>query len=416
MTFKRDYCFIYILSKLLEEKGCECIIVNNTNLHKKYFRLWKPHAVFFVTLSHARSIRSSYPNAKLFLWAAEGGYEDESEELAILDNPELISSIDKIYLWGEATLKAMENKMGKLNFTEDRKKTVKEKCVIAGNPRMDIAKFHTQRLLEKTKKTNIGLIGNFYYINNKNYHPFSVMLDSELSKKGSMGKLDEIQFQIRQLKTYCDLMRELGTDDYSFSFRPYPLENIENYKTLTHTEKLPFEISDLLDFSIWIARQDLIIGATSTTISQIAAAKKPYINIDKLNKRPSRHYDMEMSKGLKKHQPASYTEMMQMVRDYEKYKLDNPTIQGKLDYYHNASGTGSAIRAVAKDIEGQLTNSHDTKSLLNKSAACFLDDLWSSYIEKRSAEELKNNYSYFRRSQVESEIAHLLPLTINIQT
>lgn len=400
MTFQRDFSFIYVLSKLLEKMGCECIIVNNTNLHKKFFKLWNPDAIFFVTLSHAKSIITSYPNAKLFLWAAEGGYKTTSEELRILEDDFLQKNLSRIYLWGQGTQDAMEEKMKDLNFSEEQFNIIRNKCALAGNPRMDISRFQAETCNENSNKTRIGFIGNFYYINNNAYHPFSILLDSELSEKGSLNKLDIIQFQIRQLKTYCDLMQDLGTEKYSFSLRPYPLENFHNYKTLTHTKKFPFQVDESLDFSSWVMKQDLIIGGTSTTLSQIAVAKKPFINNDKLNKRPVREYDKLMAKGLTKHQPLTYKQLLEMVEHYQNYVFDNVEINETMKYFYNTSNSKSVICEVAKDIYNNLFDCSKKIRLLQTSDVLYLDNLWSLYIEKRSAKELKNNYTYFRRSLI----------------
>lgn len=417
MTFQRDFSFIYVLSKLLEKMGCECIMVNNTNLHLKIFKLWNPHAVFFVTLSHAKSIKASYPNAKLFIWAAEGGYKTISEELKILDDEYLQENIDRIYLWGEGTREAMNQKMTDLKFPHDKVEFINKKCMLAGNPRMDICRYYPENTGQDPNKIRLGLIGNFYYVNNKIYHPFPIMLDSELSEKGALHKLDVIQYQIRQLKTYCEIMTDLGTDKYEFSLRPYPLENLHNYKTLAHTKKYPFQINDSLDFSTWVMEQDVIIGATSTTLSQIAVAKKPFINVDKLCERQERQYDAVMAEGLKKHQPKTYSELLKMVKNYKNFKFDNPAIHKQLDYFYNASEQDSVICRVAKDLYDNLSDLPKISSFLNKGSVLCFDDLWSTYIEWRSADELRENYTYFRRScitpKADAEFAKVIDVIVS---
>jgi len=419
MTFKRDFSFIYVLSKLLGKMGCECIIVNNTNLNKKYFKLWNPDAIFFVTLSHAKIIKSNYPNAKLFLWTAEGGYDAIlSEELSMLEDEEQQNIIDRVYLWGQGTFDAIEKRMSDLKFSTEKSENMRNRYLIAGNPRMDICKFSLPVSQKEAKKINIGFIGSFYYLNNKNYHPFTIMLDSEFADNKSgdyIDKLDEVQYQIRQLKTYCNIMTTLGTDKYTFSLRPYPLENVARYKTLSHAKKFPFKISTSLDFSSWVMQQDIIIGGTSTTIAQIAVAGKSYINVDNLNKRTLRPYDEIMSDGLKKHQPSSYSQLLKMIENYKEYVFDNLEIHKKMNYYYNSSNEKSVICEVAKDMYRQLSDSSNSIWFLNKSLILLLDNLWSSYIERRCADELKDNYSYFRRSDIISKAeAEFDPVIENI--
>ena len=415
MTFQRDFALAYILSQILETMGCECLIANNATLHAKYFKLWKPNAVFLVTLTHAKHINASYPEAKLFLWAAEGGYA-ESEELSIIGDEVLENLPMRVFLWGNGTLEAAREKIKKLKLSTTESSFFLDKCSIMGNPRMDLCKFRPHTKKSEHDKIKIGFIGNFYYINNIKRHPFDMILNYEFATPRNTKNLPEMLFQIQQIKTFCDLIHDLGHDKYAFSLRPYPLENIENYAAATKNNTPALEIGDEIDFVSWMAKQDILIGATSTTIAQIATMGKPYINIDKLDKRPDRQYDRQIDRGLKNNKPATYPELLAMISDYKKHTLNNPVIQDHIKLYHNEPQEGSTILKVARDIHTNLKKAPKASSgIISTKLAARFDKMWCAYLERKAKKELRCDYSYFNAARIIPRAAReFMPLVENI--
>lgn len=402
MTFKRDFGMIYILSKLLEHLGCECIIANNTNITQPFMRLWKPHAVFFVTLSHARSLRKTYPNAKLFHLSAEGGAFTDPVELAIVNDEWTINNIHRFYLWGKGTYDAISAKLGNSTFPKTRIPDIRDKCMIVGSPRVDICRF-SDTLPKHTgnNKIRIGLVGSFYYLNNIKHNPLKLLGIHELGNH-SNDTADQLRFQIRLCETYCRLIKTLDRQSYSFSIRPYPLETIDSYIGFD-----PFaEINTYLEFTSWLVEQDLIIGSTSTTVTQIAATGKPYINLDVMLNRKEWEFGSILSSGLEKHQAKSFDDVLTMINSYQDFKFANPEMTAKLDYYYNASEKKSVLYRIAKDISEQIGDSTiSSRSILPKSFVLKCIALWSSYIKIRSKKELTSDYSYFRLTDAEKQAA-----------
>lgn len=394
MTFKRDFGMMYVLSKLLESLGCDCIIANNTNLNLSCLRWWRPHAVFFVTLSHAKTISEAYPNAKLFHLSAEGGAFYAPAECSILEDEKTIDNIHQFYLWGKGTYDLISKKEHSLK--KQPKTKITDKCMIVGSPRMDLCTFADKsRKNVADKKIKIGLVGSFFYLNNIKQNPLETLGIHELGDFPDQTG-DHLRFQIKLCETYCKLIRHLDKNVYSFSIRPYPLEIIKSYIGFE-----PFaEINTNLEFTSWLTEQDIIIGSTSTTVTQIAATELPYINLDAFLERKEWPYGNFLSSGLENHQAKRFDEILSMIKNHQDFKFKNPKMTEMIDYYYRSPEKGSALYRVAKDIVEKVKCSPLYKSYLPKSIVLKCMDTWAAYIEKRSTEELATDYSYFLFSRV----------------
>jgi surface carbohydrate biosynthesis protein len=410
MTFKRDFGMIYILSKLLEHLGCECIIADNTNVTRPFMRLWKPHAVFFVSLSHTRSVRKAYPNAKLFHLSAEGGSFTAPAEFSILNDEWTIDNMHRFYLWGRGTYDAISSESDRLELRREGIPDIKEKCMIVGSPRMDICRFSdTSKSRSDGAKIRIGLVGNFYYLNHIKFAPLSLLAMHEFAND-SIDTAEQLLFQVKLCETYCRLIKTLDRNSYSFSIRPYPLEKMDSYKNFGSFA----EINTYLEFTSWLIEQDIIIGSTSTTVSQIAATGKPYINLDAMLDRRDWDFGSILSTGLERQQAKCFDDVLTMINNYQDFKFTNLEMTEKLDYYYNASEKKSVLYRVAKDIFEQIGDpAISSGSILPKSFVLKCIALWSSYIRKRNKKELAADYSYFRLADAEKQAALELGGVIN---
>ncbi|MBF0300012.1 MAG: hypothetical protein HQK51_14915, partial [Oligoflexia bacterium] len=315
MTFKRDFGPVYILSKLLEKLGCECVVANNRNLLTKRLRLWNPHAVIFLTLSRMRDIKKVFPKAKLFYYSGEAGDNSVlSPEYLIIKDPFLYNSISKTYLWGNTLAKALLADFKKFKHLPSNK-DFESKFFLAGNPSIDIAKYGL-KCSTNDRKIKIGLIGSFSLINNPNASLIYSLYETNSNTHYAVYNIvfEEARFQVNLLETYKTIIEKLDPNKYEVSFRPYPLESMDNYKEVTFFTRHNVTIDDSISFFTWLSNQDVILGGSSTTIIQLMITNRPYINLDLLHNRTTVPDDLKRLECIKsKHCPKTMDELFYMI-------------------------------------------------------------------------------------------------------
>lgn len=407
MTFKRDFGATYILSKLLERLGCECIIAHNTNYLSKPFRMWNPDAVFFVTLGRTERIMKAYPGAKFFLWTGEGGERPEYlEEVKVVNSKELFDRFSKVYLWGESAMQHVKEAVrneGARHFLHGRENLIDGKFRIVSNPRNDLIKYSPD--LKKGAKIRIGLIGTFWLIN-PTFPSFNMMNYLLESGKHNDRLTEEASFQVRFLNHVYHLVNKLDPEKYEFSIRPYPLESFNAYRDGKFFRESGISMDDSIDFGSWMNRQDLIIGTTSSTSCQLAIARKPFINLDEMCGRPPEYFEnilipKELISDSRRNCPENEREMFDMIGKYEDYRLTSPEIEKSFSWLYNISYPHSSLAETAKGIVGILRESRMPEtSGISRNMAMLLDRINMSYRNFRNSREMSFDYSFFMPGKV----------------
>ena len=284
MTFYRDYGISFILSKLLEKLGHECHIVSTENYLSKDTILSNPDAIFFMTANRAKNIIKHYPNAKLFFCSAEGHQELKLDEEYFIKNHELSENFINFFFWGKNSLDRFKKILKKTNISNDLKNKFLKKCLIVGHPRLDTIKFSQKK--KKTNKMQIGFIGSAHFLSRIDNLSLSTdIINRELSNL--KYRTEQMLYSANQLTTYTKIIKRLGFEKYSFSYRPYPQESREAIKATTIYKEKKLSLSNELDFGTWMSKNDLIIGDVTDTFTYMYTAKKPYISISKILGRPA---------------------------------------------------------------------------------------------------------------------------------
>ena len=420
MNFKRDFGIMYILARLLEHLGCECFIGNNNNYVSRRVKQWKPHAIFFGTITRTKVLRENYPNAKLFFSVFEtGGLNAKSQELSIIQDEFLFNALSKVFLSNKSakgTIVEIVQQAGVNHFLYNREHLIEEKYDLAGAPRRDLAIFSKSNSIPQGgKKIRIGFVGNFSYINNNNIG--ANILNSILD---SMDP-DEIVFQIRLLETYMNIVNELGCDKYEYSIRPYVIEPKEQYFT-EFVNKNNITIDSSLDFATWLNKQDLIIASTSSTILQIYMLNKSYLNLDLLNGRKLRpgYFFKVMDTILRKNAPKNDKELYEMIKNYNNFKLSDPELNNMLDLFFGSSMKHSILLHIACGIVTTLRKDASPEGgRISLGLLVSADHLRNRFgellVNLKGPKKVKHDYSKFNLKEIlPKAIEELDPIVENI--
>ena len=401
MTFARDFGMTYLLSRLLTRLGCECVVANNSNLTALPMRLWNPDAVFFVTPGRADKLAEIYPDAKLFLFSAEGSVNYSRNETDIAQDSKMLGMFTRIYLWGEVPRKyVLEKYMLTPNAAAE---LFDSKFKVAGNPRGDIIKYGIPK--QKTGKIKIGFVGNFWILNTikKNFSIFSYLFD----KYSNTRTWEDIIYQIRYLQVFTEIIEQLDLGRYEISLRPYPLERKDIYYDIEYVKNRGIEIDESVDFSSWIKKQDIIIGnGISTTISILTVEKIPFINLTKVCGSSLEIYEKVMPPQLMsvmtKNSPSTVQETLEKIRTYDQHVYYSDESVDLLDELYSTKSVNSSILRTAIDVVSVMNKcgTGPGKSKLPFEIIKMLDRLDMKYKYFRNRNTMDNDYSFFQYADV----------------
>lgn len=420
MTFKRDFGFVYCLSKVLEKLNCEIYVCSNTDYLGWPMRLWKPDVIFFVTHGRMERIAKRFPEAKLVLWNAESCRLDTDDpvEMQIAANETDYKNMGKVLLWGQGAKDIILNKAKKENWhwvTNDIE-TFDRKFVVVGHPRLDLAKYgKTER--RQNDAIKIGVIGLCSGINNVKHTTVELLLDA-YDTEGTIDRVGDFHFEAQYFDLIAKLMHQLDNKKYEFNIRPYFLENLENYYTANVVKSGRLKIDDSIEFSSWVKSQDIIIGAVSTTMYLVAAAEKSYINVDRLFQRPmaARVFSEEYLAGIPDYCPKTYDEFMDMVLNYEKHKLTfnaSEILSQQRKHYLSSEGSLPVLYQMAEGIIS-LADGTSGKMGLPTGMCNFLNSIRKRYAEFRGLKRgLTFDYSHFDREVVMPKAEREFSLTVD---
>lgn len=356
MTFYRDFGMMYVLSKILEKLGCECLIASNENYTDKHVKLWNPHAVFYVTGNRTELLKKTFPKAKLFLCSAEGseGYEHCDEVRLLVTG--LIKDMARVYIWGERTCDNLRkaNEEHRLGYDMDKMLSGTDKFLITGSPRLDLIKYRVDAP-QPFKKIRIGFIGYFASVNIISSHPISCMLRVHSSLHDAYIARYEYCFKL--LKCYTQVMENLGFDDYSYNLRPYPLENRRTYEGTPLVRDGKLLLDKHIDFSSWVASQDIIIcGDHTETFSSIYCSGRNYICLGGLvsSQHTMHGHAPFVAPYLKNTVPGSWDALKKMAQYPLPKARYSEELHEVMNYLYSVDSPDSGLLSIAKDIVSTL--------------------------------------------------------------
>ncbi|MFA6290429.1 MAG: hypothetical protein WC637_01535 [Victivallales bacterium] len=408
MTFKRDFGFVYCLSRILDHLGCEVSVCSNTDYISLPMRLWKPDVVFYVTVGRTEQLRKNFPDAQLVLWNAESCRFDTypSFELEIASDPAKYQYMGRVFLWGKETKRMIADYAEKNNWkwiTGDIN-AFDRKFVVVGHPRLDLAKYGTRKPVPGKDKIKIGIIGLCSGINNGKFSVLEILLDDK-NADGNFSMSKEFCFQNKYLQLARKLILDFGTDKYEYSLRPYFLENIPNYSSSELVKSGKLAIDDSIEFTSWLKNQDLIIGAVSTTMYLVAATGKPYISVDYMLGRPLERivFAEEYLSGILKHCPKTYEDFSLMVNNYKDFDLNfdsSPILKDQFIKFLSAKEDLPVLFLMSREII-QIAIEHKRENGLPTKLCRALNSLRTAYAEFRGLASNAGDYSHFRKSAIQ---------------
>ena len=336
-SLRRDMSSSLLLKAQLERMGCSVFIASSRN-YFAVLKRWRPQAVIINTQSVVKKSREILPDCVIVLWHAEGGeIKHWSEAYSLNLVPNLIDNIDYIFTFGEEGLK----------FFDDIFPEIQCKWKVAGNSRLETAKFNPDLIEARQGSSSIGMPTRFSQINHHAGLPPYKILQNPNS---------EWSF-VYQAKAYVALVsavdRILNDTDLSISIRPHPNENIYNYRFLQSRFPDRIEVDTSYDFAAWAAKQKAIVGPSTTAILEAYVLRVPTVNIEAMGG-ISEVYEEQGSTRLMRTQSSSYfpkngDELIDILRGDIKVKPRHPDVDDLLRNSHNWFSDKSATKTVAEE-------------------------------------------------------------------
>jgi len=407
MTFQRDFGMCYVLAKILEYLGCQCLLVNNTNLFSLPVKMWNPDAVFYVTPGKTEKIINHFLKAKLFLFSAEGSVGYKISEAQIMLDKKKFDRLSRIYLWGRGQKKYLLEKFLENGGGDPTDFELKFK--IAGNLRGDIIKYSNK---DKDKgKISVGFIGSYWIINSiKNrFNIFSYLFEN----RHNLRVWQDSSAQIKCLKIFSDIIDRLDSSKYIINYRPYPLEDRKVCSEVLSKANSGIKIDDSIDFSMWLAKQDVVISnGITTTVSLMAIVRKPFINLTTLcginldiykDRLPE-----QLIKLISNNSPSRYEDLFKMLEAYDKYVFYDAETIDMFDELYSINYDGSAILKIAFDILDELNCGRDSTYTFSSNFRDLILESFNyinlKYRKFRNRKNISNDYSFFIWEEIEAKV------------
>lgn len=407
MTFSRDFGINFILSKLLERFGCECLIVPTEHLYAAYVRHWNPHAVFFTTASHTGRLRQAYPKAKLFLCASEGPADVACDEITVATSRELYDQLEQIYVWGENTYHFLEECIAANDIdyiTGDVRNADKSKFRLVGHPRLDLSRF--QAPVPRRDKFKIGFMGYSLYINGYKASLIEMILDRQDLHLSAKYSLDT-------LCLFVSIMNALGSDDIQYSLRPYPVEPRQPYLKSKVVKSGRLLLDDHLDFAAWVGQQDIVVGDLTETYATMYANNTSFVGIYNMLEHYSDIHLTPQIKTLKAYfkdrAPNSLDGIVALCNDRSRMAAVDPNLAAFMHYLFNIDQQHSALALIAQDMIRRLRDTPPRvgRGLIPRQVSRWLADL----LLPRSY----TSYSYFSMRRIAPKVdQEFTPVLTNI--
>ena len=407
MTFMRDFGFVYSLSKVLNHLGCETFVCSNTDYLSAPMRLWDPDVVFYVTVGRTERIRKAFPRSILVLWNAESCRFDTYPplELEIASNRDSYLRMGKVLLWGEGNRELLIEyaHKNKWEWITGDMEGFERKFVVVGHPRIDLARYGAPGKRSQNEKIKVGIIGLCAAVNNGKFSIPELLLNDD-GKDDNFVTSQEFCFQMKYYQLIKRMIIDFGTEKYEYNLRPYFLENINNYAKSELVSSGKLKIDNSIEFTSWIKRHDLIIGAVSTTMYLVAAAGKPYISLDFLLDRPMERivFAKEYLSGITSHCPKSYDDFVNMVKNHENLRLtfeSSDVLKRQYSKFLKPKEDLPTLYLMAMEIIKSASEREKISGL--PTALCkFINRTRTAYAEFRGLSSKTNDYSHFKNKML----------------
>lgn len=269
-TCRRDVAPAALLSRYLEQHGCEVRITGTSN-YVNTIKHWKPHGVIINVPGMALRTRQYAPDCKIIFLDGEG-FQMHPRSGWWMDHPEEFAELDLILVWGSFHKEDVRNNCSLPGI---------ERVHIVGNPKLDLVRYLPDSIRNADYPKSIGAVCRFNSINNHQGIMTIDKLSSELNLKKVINQCYSFRGLVKSIKAI------LENTDYSVSIRPHPLEQLDSYhkyyrkwfgKEFSHR----VEIDDSLVFPEWAVKQKAIISPTSTSFLEAYLLDTPVINLDRV--------------------------------------------------------------------------------------------------------------------------------------
>ena len=321
-----DLISAIILKKYLESKQVDVFLTNGSN-HRRVVKFWRPHVAVLDTGSKIRETKSICSTTKIILLQNK-----ESDRFCLeLPTIETLTLISKIVLWGQKSYECCIEKFGE---------RIKEKLCIIGAPKLDIAK-HLSRINKSGKNNTIGIIGNFYNVNQHALRPVIWSCRSEDNIHRTLKQI--IQFNL----IYKLTQRLIKETNFRISIRPHPYESLLGYEFIEREFRNRLEIYKSMDICEWMNKQCVLIILNKQNLIESNILKIPYINLTA----EECHYNFETKNetlGIGKHGDQIIEGVIKRFKLHD-FKFGN-MYHGKMYQEYNMSAIGKSTDRVGKLI------------------------------------------------------------------
>lgn len=383
-TLRRDAAAALLLARQLEQRGCVVIVASSRDFVRT-MRFWKPDVAVINTVGQIRRCAELSPDAAIVFLPGEGANAKKHSDATLLAaDPAAFGIADKFLLWGEATERF---------FWESLPKADREKIVVCGNPRLDLAKFNFDLLNIPAEAKTIGFIGRYHTLNRYNAVPAIFSMQSPEKRNGVMWQVENFFCSITIIR------RLIEETDFRISIRPHPLEAPEGYSFM----KEGFfagrvEIDGSLDLAAWTARQRVIVAPSSQSFYEAYVLGVPVVNIDPLTGNADRIRGITPNAALSQevsYNPGSYDEAVQLIRQGLRAPIRNHDIDRHLAEFHDWNSPNSATARAAEAI---MEVAEKKKTAAGTRAPTMAMDLWdrASFRRAHWRDPLHANFSYHR--------------------
>lgn len=341
-TKNRDVSSAILVKKLLEDQGCDVFIASSRNYYA-LVRRWRPHAVLVNTQSVVKATRAMLPDAIIALWHGEGGEVFEgSEAFHIKSDEELYPLIDLIFTWGEAGESFFQRLFGDDEMT---------KRFVAGNPRLEVAKFYPELLEHRPKSNTIGILGHYLALNNCEGYPPIRTLHSP------SGKEELIQEMGAYLVTLQAIEKILDRTSFDVSIRPHPGEAPQGYRYIKRQFGPRVSLDEGYDFGYWAAHQRAIVAPSSSAFLEAYVLRIPVVNVERIA--GTEHIVEEIHEGRARYfldqqraslMPKTVDELVDTLCSTLEPPARNESVDERLRETHNWYAGTSGARTVSERL------------------------------------------------------------------
>ena len=322
-TVRRDLQIFGLFSRILENDNFDVRITSLANVYTNC-KYWKPDIVVVNSLAGILKIRKAYSATKIVFYDPEGFHLDHFSLHELINaDPKSRDEIDFYLLWGEAKRK---------EFLQNIPKVDEKKVRVVGSLKQDIIDFLKSKNLKK--KNSVGIVSRFLNVNPGHGRN---LINSIFNK----GNFERVMNQCSEfIETIKIIEKILKDTDYVISYRPHPLENIEQAKKFFKKKQfLEFHdrliVDESISFAMWVKKQSYLIGPISSGIYETFSLKIPYISIENISNSLYMNKKFTLTRLWQKccFNPKSPKELLEILKKKKSFKFENKKMSKLIDDY-----------------------------------------------------------------------------------